>query len=200
VSPSRRSPGQEDSGGASSTSSPYVAAGPGPGFDPGKPPEHAEQRDELDGEELVEEWQREQVEAWLTNGGDLLHAAVGLGEHEWVMTQTDLRRIAPSATRILNRYQPTRAVAAFSDPMALAMGFGLYGWRSGLERVAELKARKERAEGQVTATGQGAPIVQSPPPAPQPGPPAPAVEDNGTPQPTWADQLKATRPPEEPSA
>ena len=176
---------------ASSTSSPYVGSA-GPGFDPNKPPEHAVQRDELDGEELVEEWQREQVEAWLTNAGDLAHAAIGIAENEWKFTQTDLRRIGPSATRMLNRYQPTRAVAAYSDPMALAMGFGLYGWRSGLERVAELKARKEAAEGQVVATGHGAPLAPSPPPASS----QPAADDNGAAEPTWAERLRATRPEE----
>lgn len=176
----------EGSGAGSSTSSsssPYTAD-PGPGFDASKPPANAEERPaDVDGEELLEEWQLEQVQSWLRNTGDLAHATVGVGELDWAMTKADLERIGPPLTRILNRYQPARAVAQFSDPASVAFGFGLYGWRSALERNAVLKAAKQQEEGTVApASTIGAPPA-----------PAPAPADNGATSGTWADQLRATR-------
>jgi hypothetical protein len=171
---------EEASGGASSTTSPYVGS-TGPGFDErapvGSPP-----AEEAELEPFAELWREEQLRDWLKNVGAVAHASFGVGEHDWEFTKADLERIAPPATRILNRYQPTRVVAAYSDPAAVAIGFGLYGWRSTLERMAVLKSQK--------------------PAAPMSGPAAPSPTDTGdgdgavqqpAPGPTWAQQLAAKR-------
>lgn len=192
----------------SSTSSPYVA-GAGPGFDPSQPPPIAdsdEQREER-GAAFLAEWEEQQVSDWLKNAGDLAHAGFGIGDYDWVMTQRDLERIAPPLTRILNRYEPTRAVAEYSDPAAVAIGFGLYGWRSALERIHVLRAQQAAGEGPDLAPG-----FQAPPPdvaeaaaahaangaAPGPGQPGhvPVTGPDGSEQQSWAEQLKGTRPPE----
>lgn len=163
---------------ASSTSSPYTA-GPGPGIDASAPIGEPPPQEDA-GDPFLEVWQEEQLRDWLRSSGDAVHAAWGVGEHDWAMTRSDLDRIAPPLTRILNRYQPTRAVAAFSDPAAVALGFGLYGWRSTLERAAVLKRQaRERGEDDGAA-----------------GAPAPLPVDPNLPAPTFAEQLRATRPPE----
>jgi hypothetical protein len=186
----------EASGGASWTSSPYVA-GPGPGFDPNTPPEV---QPPPEGEQQEgpppEDWDEAKVSDWLKNAGDALHAGFGIGEYDWALTRRDLERIAPPMTRILNRYEPTRAVARFSDPLAVALGMGMYGWRSVLERSAVLRAR---AEEEAHAGAGLAPGFEPPPPVQQPAPMAPAPaggEGNGQPA-TWADQLRGTRSQEE---
>ena len=166
----------EASSAASSTSSrsPYTASD-GPGFDPkapvGEVPGDGEE--EL-AEGFEEAWQEEQVRDWLLNAGGLAHASFGVGELDWQFTEADLKRIAPPATRIMNRYQPSRAIAAYSDPAAVAMGFGLYGWRSALERVAV-----KREQGAQDEHDGGADT-------PAPVPPAGA-------SPTFAEQLLVNR-------
>lgn len=182
-SPSPENPAA-DSFAGSSTESPYVA-GPGPGFDPnaplGEPPPLDQDPPELSPFELG--WTPEQVESWLLNGGDLAHAAFGVGEHDWAMTKADLERIGPPLTRILNRFEPTRAAAAYSDAGAVAIGFGMYGWRSSLERIAVMRAR-ERAEEQLGGT--------APAPAPAEGPAAPSDFIPA------AERLRQSPPPEAP--
>jgi hypothetical protein len=188
-----------DSSAASSTSerhsgSPY-AAGPGPGFDPRTPPpEPPSAPGEEDLAAFAPGWEVEQVSDWLLNAGDLAHAAFGVGETDWAMTQADLKRIAPPATRILNRFEPTRAVAAYSDPAAVAIGFGMYGWRSAIERTAVLRAR---ARAEAEAAGRP-PFGPAPEPAPNAGPEpsfeGPAVAPGYE---TAAQRLARTRPPPE---
>jgi hypothetical protein len=170
------------SGAGSSTDSPYTA-GRGPGFDPDKAPAVEPAAAAVDSEALLEEWTVDQVRSWLENIGDVAHATIGIGELDWAMTQADLKRIAPPATRILNRYQPTRAIAGYSDTAAVSMGMGLYTWRSLLERRAVKKARENAA-------------ATSPPPEPPPVPaPTMAASPDGGAPPgdTWAEQLRATR-------
>jgi hypothetical protein len=162
---------------AGSSTSPYTA-GPGPGFDPNRPPPAAPAGEEPAGlGAFAEAWEEDQVRDWLRNAGALAHAGFGVGEHDWEMTQADLERIAPPATRILNRYQPTRLVAAYSDPAAVAVGFGLYGWRSTLERMAVLAEQQPEEPDTSQAPGHA-----------EPG--------NGHPQ-TYAARLRATRPQED---
>lgn len=176
----------EASSAGSSTSEPIDFVGdPGPGF-------NAEQaaaddsriRHDADADARaataeafgLPEVAEESVRDVLRNGGDMLHAVVGVGELDWRATQADLDRIAPPATRILNRYDATRAAAAKSDELALIMGLGLYSWRSMLERRAILFAEQER-----TVEGTARPSSPPPPPespggapeSPGPGPGAP---------------------------
>lgn len=168
---------------ASSTSSPYVA-GPGPGFDPSKPPPAAPPAgEEPDLAVFAPAWEERQVHDWLLNAGDMAHSAWGVAERDWAMTKADLERIAPPLARILNRYEPTRMVAAYSDPAAVAMGMGMYGWRSMLERSQVLKARRAQE-------GPGPPPAQAPDADGE-------LDAQAPPGTTWADQLKATRPPEQ---
>jgi hypothetical protein len=165
---------------SSTTSSPYVA-GAGPGFDAKTPPPEAPTAEETQAA-FLEEWQEEQLRDWLRNAGALAHAGFGVGQHDWEFVQADLDRIAPPLTRIFNRWQPSRAAAAYSDPAAAGVGFFMYGWRSTVERTAVLKQRRDAEE----RAGAGS---VTPHPTPQP--------ESQTDEPTWADQLRATRPPEE---
>lgn len=131
---------------SSSSESPYTASA-GPGFDERQTPPEAPTEEAQGIGAFAAEWEQEQVSDWLKNTGALMHAGFGVGEHDWEMTRADLERIAPPATRILNRYQFTKAIAAYSDPAAVAIGTGLWGWRSTLERIAVLQAAREAEEG-----------------------------------------------------
>lgn len=139
-------PSSASSSPGSSTSSPYVDDA-GPGFDESTPPPEEPTPEHGALGPLADEWQEQQVGDWLRNAGALAHAAIGVADNDWTMTESDLERIGAPLTRILNRYQPARAVAGYSDPLAVAAGFGLYGWRSALERTQALKlAEGEKAE------------------------------------------------------
>lgn len=177
------SPGSSGTSPPTSSGSPYVA-GPGPGYDPGSPPPQPPPAgEEPEGTAAFQVgWQEEQVHDWLMNAGGLAHAAFGVAEQDWSMTKSDLERISPPMTRILNRFEPAAALAAYSDPAAVAMGMGMYGWRSALERAAVLRARARAEE-------LGAPIDSGA--APQEAD-APAEFESA------ADRLRATRPPEVP--
>lgn len=179
---------------ASSTGSPYVA-GSGPGFDPKTPPDiappqHEEQRSGAPagaGAEWTEEWDEDKLRSWLTNVGDGLHEAFGIADRDLAMTQKDLERIAPPLSRVLNRYEPTRAAAQFSDPAAVALGFGMYGWRTTLERVAAKRAREEHdAHGGAGVAFTGEHAV----PGPEPNGDGPDVPDGYE---TYAERLQRTR-------
>lgn len=186
-------PPAADSGADSSTSSPYVEPGGGPGFDPGQAPPDVPLPDDA-GAGFAEEWKDEQVSDWLKNAGALAHASFGVGEHDWEMTAKDLERIAPPATRILNRYEPTRAIAKLSDPAAVAMGFGLYGWRSALERIAVLEQQARQEGGAIAPTPAPAPPPPAAAPAPPPAPDAFTVDlSNGGAPTLAADRLAAMR-------
>jgi hypothetical protein len=156
--------------------SPFVSD-PGPGWDPEAAAAAAdavraehEEEERAGGTEAFgfPEVEEERVRQVLFVGGDSIHAAVGVGEYDWVMTQRDLDRIAPPLTRILNRYELTKAVAGYSDELALLMGFGLYSWRSVLELAAVRRAGERPRPADVRAE-------QAPPaPAPREAPPPPA--------------------------
>lgn len=123
---------------ASSTSETNAFAGdPGPGFDPATAAAPLAPAPAGDWTLGVSE---EQVRDVLGMGGDAVHMAVGVGEVDWAMTKTDLDRIAPPLTRILNRYPAVAEVVQHSDELAVAGGVGLWAWRSILERRAVLDA------------------------------------------------------------
>lgn len=169
-----------------STSDPFVGnSGPGfaPGADPGEP---GDAGPEIAG--LIPEVSVDQVRDVLRNVGDGAHAVIGVGELDWVMTEADLARIGPPMTRIVNRHPELAAIAAHSDELAVAIGAGLYTWRSLLERQAVLRAD--------AATPQA--VRREPPAAPA----AAAVPGGGPSIPPdyvpAAERLRATRPPEAP--
>jgi hypothetical protein len=152
----------EDSSAASSTGSDPFVGNTGPGFDPtrngsGPAPDPVAADDGLQPVLQIPEVTEDQIRAVLGNGGDMLHALVGVGDYDWVMTQADLGRIAPPLTRIVNRYEPLQAAAGFSDEAAVAIGFGMYGWRTALERRSVQRAREQ---------GQHVPGEQAGPTAP----------------------------------
>ena len=81
----------------------------------------------------VPQWEQETIEKFLEGAGAGLHQLLGQGERDWKMTQADLDRIAPPLTRIVNRYEPTARLSPMADPLLVAHGVILYGWRSMLE-------------------------------------------------------------------
>jgi hypothetical protein len=87
-----------------------------------------------DPEVLAPAWEQEVVEQLLTGFGAGLHMAFGKAEKDLLMTQADLKRIGAPMTRILNRYEPTAALSPYADPLLVAHGFALWGWRAALER------------------------------------------------------------------
>jgi len=83
-------------------------------------------------------WEQETVEQFLMGLGAGVHMMIGAAEKDWLMTQRDLERIAPPMTRIANRWEPALRLSPFADPLLVAHGFALYGWRSALERSRAL--------------------------------------------------------------
>ncbi|HWY91077.1 MAG TPA: hypothetical protein VNY31_10435 [Solirubrobacteraceae bacterium] len=91
-------------------------------------------------------WDVETVEQFLRGTGSGLHLLIGAGEKDWLMTRADLDRIAPPLTRIMNRYEPTLRVSEYADPLLVAHGLGLYGWRSALQRQAAIRERERTGQ------------------------------------------------------
>lgn len=123
-------------------SSPFVG-NPGPAFDPKRAADAPAPVLEpaVDVRPLDIEWEEQTVRSILTAKGRLLHTAVGVAERDWEYTDADLAAIAPPMTRILNRYEPTRAAAAAGDELAVGIGFTGYFLRSWSERRAAIAAR-----------------------------------------------------------
>src|ERR1700733_13178143 len=94
-------------------------ADPGPAFDGDAPepepvdgaPDPGAGAPPSAGVEPVVEWDPRVVETALTVQGNSLHQLAGRGASDWIYTETELRAIVPSLTRILNRYDQTRAAA-----------------------------------------------------------------------------------------
>jgi hypothetical protein len=209
--PSRRRPSRgaapsESSSPGSSTPEPGddpLVADPGPGFVPGTDPGTPGSEEPGipgDGELLAAlepEVSEEQVRAFLRNLGDGLHAVAGVGDLDWVMTDADQDRLGPPIARLAARYEPLRAVAARSDEAAVAIGMGLYTWRSLLERQAVLRAREREPTAVAPEQRTPGPPAPAPPTRPPASPPAgPTIDlpDNYVPA---AERLRATRPPED---
>jgi hypothetical protein len=170
---------------ASAAGSEAFSADPGPAFDPGASPAAPE----LDIDDLaVEEirWEESQIRDALVLQGELAHGLVewrtGLEETElWLHTDQDLRAIAPPLTRILNRYDVTRAAAAAGDEALLGAAFLRYGTRNMI-RTRRALARRA-AQPPQPVSGRGA--------EPQTGP-----EHDPEWQATHADDPFANRPPD----
>lgn len=90
-------------------------------------------------------WEQETIEKFLQGTGVGLHMLAGVSERDWLMTKTDLERIAPPLTRIVNRYEPLARLSPYGDPLLVAHGFALYGWRSALERKRAMRDAQEQA-------------------------------------------------------
>jgi len=107
----------------------------GPQFDPDAIDDAVDAPELADGTEAAGggvplEWDPAIVRDALELQGSLLHQAAGRGERDWIYTAQELRAIAPPLTRILNRYDTTRAAAAQADELAVLFGLGGYTIRS----------------------------------------------------------------------
>lgn len=97
-------------------------------------------------------WEQESVEAFLKGAGLSVHMVLGQSENDWKMTAADLERIAPPLTRIANRWEPAVRLSPYADPILVAHGFWLWGWRSALERQ---RAVRDKNAGRKPAAGEG---------------------------------------------
>jgi hypothetical protein len=126
---------------AASTDGHGFIADPGPAHDgehAPPPPEGEPAAELLDG--LA--WDSEVVRGLLTAQGQALHTFAGKGEDDWIYTRDELRAIAPPLTRILNRYDATRAAAGTGDELALLIGLTGYVGRSISVRRDVLRAQR----------------------------------------------------------
>lgn len=114
----------------------------GPEFDPAAEPASSPLAGALDGAG-GEDWKEARVRGLLNAKGELVHGvlAVDKSSTEWRYTAADLDVIAPALTRILNRYDATRAAAAAGDELVVAVGFAGYAARSYGERRLALQLR-----------------------------------------------------------
>lgn len=97
-------------------------------------------------------WEQDSVEAFLKGAGLSVHMVIGQSENDWKMTSADLERIAPPLTRIANRWEPALRLSPYADPILVAHGFWLWGWRSALERQ---RAVRDKNAGRKPAAGEG---------------------------------------------
>ena len=135
--PPSPSPSPSQSGPGSSTdSSAEFLADPGPAFDPKQAPE-APVLEPEDEPLVADGWQEETIKSLLVTQGNVTHMVFNAGPEDtdtWKHTQDDLRAIAPPLTRILNRYDASRAAAAAGDEIALIAGLAAYGGRNYTKR------------------------------------------------------------------
>lgn len=145
-------PDSASSTASSAASDPFISD-PGPVFDP----EHLPTVDELYDDEppglieqAVEGWHEHTVRELLTTQGHLTHMLLRVDaagdEDTWKHTEDDLSRIAPPLTRMLNRYDATRAAAAAGDEISLVSAVSVYATRNYLARrrlIAHVRATTE---------------------------------------------------------
>lgn len=78
-------------------------------------------------------WEEATVETFLKGTGAGVHMLIGQTENDWLITEKDIERIVPPLTRIANRWEPALRLSPVADPLLVAHGLALYGWRSALE-------------------------------------------------------------------
>lgn len=125
----------------------------------GGPPPIAEPEIPL---EVYPGWELEQVQELLKGAGAGIHLLIGAGENDWKMTEADLERIGKPLTRIVNRWEPALKLSPVADPLLVAKGFAIYGWRSALEQK---RAQRDQAE-----QGAGPGYIEGSAIAPEPRP------------------------------
>lgn len=167
--------GSTDSSRGSATAPSGFVSDPGD-FDPGRAAERGDALDaepkpegfgEVDGfGPLVDDplWDEAGVRNWLVAQGALVHSFAGVTDDDWHYTEAELTAIAGPVSRILNRYDATRALAGVSDEGAAAMGFGAYAGRNWNLRRQVIAARRAAAAEQ-PASGVAAEPGTGPPPA-----------------------------------
>jgi hypothetical protein len=100
-------------------------------------------------------------------GGEIAHAGLRVGDDDketCKATDEDLDRIAPPLTRILNRYDATRAAAVAGDEGLVIVGLGAYVGRNYTRRRRLIAARN--AAGPQPITGRGPEVAPDQPRAP----------------------------------
>ena len=156
ASQSPRAGSERSSTGSAAGSDAGFFADPGPAFDADDAPAApALEEPEL---ALLEGWREETVRELLTTQGHVTHLALRVREandqETWKHTREDLDRIAPPLTRMLNRYDVTRAAAAAGDEISLAAAVGAYATRNVIARQRLLA--QARAMGEVPVSGREA--------------------------------------------
>jgi ABC-type Fe3+ transport system substrate-binding protein len=140
----------------------------GPEFDPRLSPEPPDI--ELVDPELADEldigWTESQIRDLLFTQGSATNFFFRLDPEDdtWKHTEDDLKAIAPPLTRILNRYDATRAAAAAGDEIALGTALFNYGARNVTKRRRLIR----QLNVQVPVTGVAAPEGTGPPIQPDP--------------------------------
>jgi hypothetical protein len=150
----RRRSAEGSAGSSTGSSAAEFLADPGPTFDeknaPAAPPPDAVEEVAA----ALEEWDEPRIREILTLQGEVTHELLRVGKDDtetWIHTEKDLRAIAPPLTRILNRYDATRALAAAGDEALLAAAVVRYGARNFTKRRRLLAARAaEAAETPIT--------------------------------------------------
>lgn len=125
----------------------YLENGSGPGITElpssiERPPAEGERGVVLD---APPGWEREHIEAMLKGIGAGVHLLLGQNEREWLMTKEDLERMAPPATRIANRWEPSRRASEYADPLLFSYGAVLYAWRNALTMKRRQKDQRAAA-------------------------------------------------------
>lgn len=103
-------------------------------------------------------WTEESVATFVQGAGAGIHLLIGQTDQDWLMTKKDLQRIVPPLTRICNRWEPAVRLSPYADPLLVAHGFALYGWRSALEAK---RAQRDRAQAEAGPGYETGPVVQS---------------------------------------
>jgi hypothetical protein len=88
-------------------------------------------------------WEQEHFETVLLGIGSGVHMLIGQGETDFLMTQEDLRRIAPPMCRIANRWEPALRASVYADPILVGYGLTVWAWRGALERARAIRDREE---------------------------------------------------------
>lgn len=152
----------------------------GPGI-PELPEPTVEQPLEGEPPEPPQLWEQDTIEDLLEGLGSGLHLMLGKGPDDWEMTEVDLARIAPPLTRIANRYEPVARLAPMADPILVARGFALYGWREAI------RSRNFARQAAAPAGPRYEPVIDGAEP-PEEEPP---IEDDETPAPYFPHSPKA---------
>jgi hypothetical protein len=100
-------------------------------------------------------WDLETIETFLSGTGAGIHMLIGQTEQDWLLTEKDLERIAPPLTRIANRWEPALRLSPVADPLLVAHGMALYGWRSALEMKRAKRDAEEEPEGPAVSYERG---------------------------------------------
>ncbi len=141
-SPQSQSPPQSERAFGPDFSASEFLEDPGPAFDPDQAPEAPELEEEGEVLRAEDGWKEDTIKDLLLTQGNVTNYLLRLGDDDdtWKQTEEDLRAISRPLTRILNRYDATRAAAAAGDEIALGAAITAYGTRNYARRRRILAA------------------------------------------------------------